>query len=344
MRLTLFLCTALFIVGCEESVEVRKNVETVFANAETNPVKSADDSADDPAIWIHPQSPEESLILGTDKKNGLAIYNLEGKEVQFIDRGRLNNVDLRQNILLGDGKATLAVATNRSEKSLDIFKISAEGQVSFVQAQPVDLSDPYGTCMYLDQSGSAHVFANSKDGEYQHWQLTDGESIAPKFIGKFKLDLQPEGCVVNDATATLYFGEEEKGLWKMPADTTGFDERTLIDDVSSGNLVADVEGMDIYYGTDGKNILVVSSQGDYSYALYDISDNSYLGSFRIADNGDKTIDGAEETDGLAVTSSHLGVNYSAGLLVVQDGFNRLPKENQNFKLVSWEQIEKIITP
>jgi len=27
------------------------------------------------------------------------------------------------------------------------------------------------------------------------------------------------------------------------------------------------------------------------------------------------------------------------LLVVQDGFNRLPKANQNFKLVSWEQVD-----
>lgn len=344
MRLTLFFCTAFFIVGCEDSVQVRENAKTVFANGETTPVKSADDAADDPAIWVHPQSPEGSLILGTDKKNGLAVYNLEGVEVQFIERGRLNNVDLRQNIFLKDGATTLAVATNRSEKSLDIFEINGEGQVTFLRAQPVDLTDPYGTCMYLDKSGAAHVLANSKDGEYQHWQLTNGESIAPKFIGKFKLDLQPEGCVVNDATATLYFGEEEKGLWQMPADTTGFGERKLIDDVSSGNLVADVEGMDIYYGADGKNILVVSSQGDYSYALYDISDNSYLGSFRIADNANKTIDGAEETDGLAVTSSYLGANYSSGLLVVQDGFNRLPKENQNFKLVSWEQIEKIITP
>ena len=34
--------------------------------------------------------------------------------------------------------------------------------------------------------------------------------------------------------------------------------------------------------------------------------------------------------------------YPDGLLVVQDGFNTLPADNQNFKLVSWEQVMQAI--
>src|SRR5690242_4294670 len=34
-------------------------------------------------------------------------------------------------------------------------------------------------------------------------------------------------------------------------------------------LVADVEGLDVYYGRDGKGFLIVSSQGNFSYALFD---------------------------------------------------------------------------
>ena len=59
---------------------------------------------------------------------------------------------------------------------------------------------------------------------------------------------------------------------------------------------------------------------------------------RIADSPTAEIDGAEETDGLAVTSVNLGEGFEQGLLVVQDGFNRRPDETQNFKLVPWAAV------
>jgi 3-phytase len=56
-------------------------------------------------------------------------------------------------------------------------------------------------------------------------------------------------------------------------------------------------------------------------------------------NSAKNIDGASETDGLAVTSIPLNKDYPQGLLVVQDGRNLLPNEKQNFKYVSWHEIQ-----
>src|SRR5881394_3281225 len=38
------------------------------AHAQTAPVPHEGDAADDPAVWIHPQEPSLSLILGTDKQ------------------------------------------------------------------------------------------------------------------------------------------------------------------------------------------------------------------------------------------------------------------------------------
>ena len=66
--------------------------------------------------------------------------------------------------------------------------------------------------------------------------------------------------------------------------------------------------------------------------------NRNQGSFRIADTEDGSIDGVQETDGLAVTSVRLNALFPQGMLVVQDGYNDLPTENQNFKLVSWQAI------
>jgi len=149
----------------------------------------------------------------------------------------------------------------------------------------------------------------------------------------------PEGCAVHDETQTLYLGEEEYGIWMMPADGNRADEMVLLEANSKGHLTADVEGMDVYQGNSGELYLVVSSQGDNSYAVYDLNDNNaYKGSFRIADTEDGSIDGVQETDGLAVTSVRLNALFPQGMLVVQDGYNDLPTENQNFKLVSWQAI------
>jgi hypothetical protein len=54
--------------------------------------------------------------------------------------------------------------------------------------------------------------------------------------------------------------------------------------------------------------------------------------FVVADRSDGSVDGAQETDGLAVTSTSLGPNFPQGLIVVQDGFNTLPRGMQNFKI------------
>src|SRR5262249_45148308 len=40
--------------------------------------------ADDPAVWVHPMDPAQSLVIGTLKNAGLIVYNLQGQAVQPI--------------------------------------------------------------------------------------------------------------------------------------------------------------------------------------------------------------------------------------------------------------------
>src|SRR5688572_32641390 len=40
--------------------------------------------ADDPAIWVHPERPHDSLIIGTLKDAGLVVYDLRGKVLQYL--------------------------------------------------------------------------------------------------------------------------------------------------------------------------------------------------------------------------------------------------------------------
>jgi hypothetical protein len=72
----------------------------VAATAETDPVPHGGD-ADDPAIWLHPDDPAKSTIIGTDKLGGIAVYDLAGAQILFLADGDLNNVDLRDGFPLG---------------------------------------------------------------------------------------------------------------------------------------------------------------------------------------------------------------------------------------------------
>src|SRR5690242_11645788 len=63
---------------------------------ETEPLRY---DVDDPAIWVNPQDPAQSLIVATVKRprphGGLAVYTLDGKLVEMepgLDRP--NNVDI----------------------------------------------------------------------------------------------------------------------------------------------------------------------------------------------------------------------------------------------------------
>ena len=107
-------------------------------------------------------------------------------------------------------------------------------------------------------------------------------------------------------------------------------------------LVDDIEGLALYQ-TDDRNWLVVSSQGDNSYVILE-ADSPYavVGKFRIGMNPEAGVDGASETDGLEVTSANLGGVYQKGMLVVQDGRNRLPDAPQNYKIVAWKDIEAML--
>ncbi|MCY4278486.1 MAG: phytase [Gammaproteobacteria bacterium] len=327
-----------FVASCAQPADYPR----VAATVETAPVASKRDAADDPAVWVNVADPRSSLILATDKRRGLAVYDLAGAERQFIERGRLNNVDLRRDVRLGGVETTLAAATNRTTQSFDVFEVSDEGHVTFRIEQPIEMDDPYGICMMRDERGNASVFVNDKNGDYQEWRLTHAGELAPVLMASFALSSQPEGCVVDDRTGLLYAGEESRGVWVMPADASRADEMTLIDSVGEGPLVADVEGMSVYSGDAGRSFLVVSSQGDDSFAVYHIEDaHRYLGSFRVTDHPELPIDGVQETDGLDITAHALGDQFPQGMLVVQDGDNRLPPDNQNFKLIDWREVAAI---
>lgn len=108
-----------------------------------------------------------------------------------------------------------------------------------------------------------------------------------------------------------------------------------------------MEGLTNYYGANGSGYLLVSSQGDNTFAVFDRKgSNPYLGSFTVGDR--KDMDQTNESDGADVLNVNLGPSFPRGLLVMQDGANdsqvlvddygELENVSTNFKFAPWQNV------
>jgi len=309
----------LLMSGCGEALDL----PTLTASLETVPVASEDDAADDSVVVALESG---VLLLGTNKRKGLEVYDASGELVQQLDRGRLNNVDA---IFDGSTDMYLVAASNRTNSTVDVFSVSdAEAEVSFAKEFSVPLTDAYGLCVSSDS-----IFVGDKEGLVIQYSWSGLEQ------DRYQFDTQTEGCVVDEQDGQLFVGEEGRGIWRVDLASA---ERTLfaaIDGNASG-LVADVEGLDLYQSGDAR-YLVASSQGDHTFIVYDLDTSAQLTKFRVGPS--EQIDGVSETDGIAIHEGAMP-GFPNGALIVQDGVNDDDgvSMNQNFKWIDWQQIQALL--
>ena len=319
-----------------------RSLPIVMPRMQTAPVAQMGDAADDPAIWVNPKDASKSRILGSNKKQGLLVYDLDGRQTQFLASGRLNNVDVRQDLRFEGQRVDLALATQRDEQAMVLYTIDAGGELAEAARLPTGLGDIYGTCLYRTPEGGLDAFVNDKDGRYEHWQITrSGGKYGAKLARQFRVATQPEGCVADDRSGLLFVGEEDKALWVTSAKADQPATLEMVMPVGEW-LHDDIEGMGIYHG-DKRSYLVVSSQGNSSYVVFDAAPPFKVrGAFRVGMDPVAGIDGASETDGLEVSSANFGGPYTRGMLVVHDGFKRMPEGAQNYKAVAWDDVAKAL--
>jgi 3-phytase len=317
----------------------------VQATVETDPVQSSGDAADDPVIWRHPTDGAQSTIIGTDKKRGLMVYDLDGRLLQELADGKLVNVDLRHDFPLGGSPTAIVTAGNRSDNSLAVYAIDpSTRRLRNVAARRLSVDiGVYGSCMYRSAvSGAYYVFITSKTGEVGQWRLleTSHGTVDAERVRGFDVGSQIEACVADDELGFLYIGEERVGIWKYAAEPTGGDGRIAVDSTGpTGFLTPDVEGLTIFLGVAGTGYLIASSQGRDAFNVYRREGrNEYLATFAIEEgNG---IDRVTHSDGIDVLNASLGPRFPHGLFVAQDQQN--DGGRQNFKLVPWPAIEAVI--
>ena len=356
--------------------------------------------SDDPAIWVHPSAPAKSLVIATQKDGGLVVFDLKGQVRQVIAPEtyggfRYNNVDLIYDFDLGKERADIAVVSDRENDTLAVYRIDPRRLVLEDITAPgmptsifrVDDGDhtAYGLATYTSPiDGKSYAFVTQAGGNLvAQLQLLPqiGGRVAARVVRLLRLpvptgdpeDSQAEGMVVDRELGVLFVAmEEEVGIVKFSAEPSGGDGFELVASVDEDYLKPDIEGLTIYYGADQTGYLLVSSQGDSTFAVLDrVAPHAYLGSFVIGDNrlgraagqeGDvrvddqarrkaprpALIDQVNESDGADVINVPLGRAFPYGLLVVQDGANdpqvvvqddeELENISTNFKLVPWEEV------
>jgi 3-phytase len=341
----------ILLAGCaatEQEVPVAVRIAnatpavSVTARGETTPVGTPNaDAADDPAIWRNAADPSQSLIVGTDKKAGLYVYGLDGRTRDFLDAGRVNNVDLKDGVVIGGTPGILVAASDRNDIAkarVALFRLDpATAKLTALGTVDGGAGEAYGICLGRDEAGLS-AFMVLKDGTI-HQLLIDASGAAPigRIVRTMKLGTQSEGCAVDDRTHILYVAEEDVGLWRFDARATGSTAPTQIAAADGKNLVADAEGVAIAPTGEKDGYVLVSSQGDNAYVVYRLDDDSYVGRFRVVDG---TVGGSEETDGIELMLGDFGPAYPGGLFIAHDGHNAAAA--QNFKLVAWDDIAKAL--
>lgn len=325
----------------------------VPVSGETQAVDDDGDAADDTAFWRHPEDASQSLIIATNKQGGLMAYNLQGEELQYLNEGEPNNVDIRYVTTAEGTSIALAGASNRADNTIAFYQIDAGdmpitvfpvvGDSAHADVPEIasELNEVYGFCMYQNDDAT-YAFVNGKSGQVEQWRLEVADtSLEATLVRTFSVPSQPEGCVADDEAGMLYLGEENVGIWRFEAAEDASNEGELIEEISAGRMVADVEGLTIFAdGTD--KYLIASSQGNNSYAVYDLNNTmNFVGSFALIGDDSKGLDGSSDTDGIDVIAGDFGADYPAGIFIAQDWYNinaDYEVENQNFKLASWQAI------
>ena len=340
----LIILTALLLGGCaatEVPVAVRiANADpavSVAARGETSPVGTeAQDAADDPAIWRNPADPAASLIVGTDKKAGLYVYGLNGTTRSFIDAGRVNNVDLKADVMVGESRQIVVVASDRNnlaDAKFALFTLDPlAGALRSLGTVPAGPGEAYGTCL-ATLDGALHGFMVAKDGTISQYRFDLTGRPNATLVRTMKLATQSEGCAVEEGRKRLYVAEEGRGLWRFDLAADAATPPVLVAPADGKRLVEDVEGVAVASDGRGGGFLVVSSQGDNAYAVWSLGDERWLGRFRIHAG---RLGGTEETDGIELQLGDFGANYPGGLFIAQDGMNA--PSAQNFKLVAWADV------
>lgn len=303
---------------------------------------------DDPAIWINPADPAQSLIIGTDKDQdgGLYVFDLQGKlqrDKTVTGLKRPDNVDVEYGLMLAGRPTDIAVTTERFTHKLRIYSLPDMQPVDnggievFVGEKGENMRDLMGIALYKSKAGKIYAVVGRKagptDGTYL-WQYLledDGKgrvkaSLVRKF-GKYSGLKEIEAIAVDDQLGYIYYSDEGQGVRKYYADPEKGNEELAL--FATTGFTEDHEGISIYQLTDSTGYILVSDQGANSFHIFPREGTD--GQPHAHPLLRKVTVSANHSDGSEVVSVPLNAQFKNGLFVAMS-------DDKTFHLYRWEDI------
>lgn len=350
----LFLSLCALMFACtNKQTEENKTTTDSLNRAETiiSPVIVTDTvqkDSDDPAVWVNPKDPSQSLIIGTDKDadGALYVFDLQGKvQENKVVRGlkRPNNVDIEYGLTLKGVATDIAVTTERLTHKLRIF--------SLPDMQPVDnggievfenetsegFRDLMGIALYKDKNGDIYAIVGRKTGPttggylWQYLLKDDGTghvkaSLVRKF-GTYSGKKEIESIMVDDDLGYVYYSDEGVGVRQYYADPTkGNQELSLF---ATTGFTEDHEGISLYKLSATEGYILVSDQGANKFHIFSREgtkqnpfEHKLLKVVKVK---------ANQSDGSETISLPLNNTFKHGLFIAMS-------DNRTFHLYRWEDI------
>ncbi|NIG57493.1 phytase [Chitinophaga sp. Cy-1792] len=333
------------VAGCATAAntDTAKVIKPVIIS---EPVKI---DSDDPAIWINPNDPAKSLIVGTDKAEdgALYVYDLKGKiQGDLVRRGikRPNNVDIAYGLVLNGKPTDYCVATERITHKLRFFSLPDmkpldNGGIPVFEGEDESkqFRDLMGIAVYTAPDGKQYAVVGRKSGPttggylWQYLLQDDGQgnikaTLVRKF-GKYSGKKEIEAIAVDNELGYIYYSDEQVGVRQYYADPAKGDEELAL--FAKTGFKEDHEGISIFKTAPGKGYILVSDQGANQFQI-----------FRREGTADKPYQhelvkvvkvAASHSDGSEVVNMPLDSTFKHGLFVVMS-------DDKTFHYYRWEDI------
>ena len=319
-NLSYLLVLTIVMISCRQSrlPKITPDVITEFTLNDT----------DDPAIWVNPKNPAESIVFGTDKKTNGAIYafDLNGKIIQdktIRDIQRPNNVDIEYGFQLNDSTVTdILVFTEREKQQIRMFSVpdmkplDGGGFKVFEDEELEENRLPMGVSLYKSpKDATVYAIVGRKTGPadgylYQYALNADSLGVSSNYVrkfGKFSGVKEIEAIAVDDDNGFVYFSDEGVCIKKYHAEPSMGNEE--ISCFGGEYFDEDIEGIAIASYADGHGYLIVSNQQKGEFNIFDRETNAYINAVNLS---------TTETDGCEAVTVPLNDTFKNGLFVAMN--------------------------
>jgi 3-phytase len=316
---------AVFVVYTNQTLLTNVFAQTSFTPTVAYQASGSSDQ-DDMTIWVHPTSPGDSLLIGSDKaSNRVFVYDIDGgAALQTVtDVGQPGNIDIRYNINLNGQNVDIVGFNDRGGSIIRLFRVdpSTRTLVRVDNGQIRTVSPNYGFALYKSPvSGKLYGFVSQDNGRaIEQYELTpSGAQIGGTRVRNWTTGAgsQTEGMVADDEKRLIYTTQEGQGVYKQGAEPGDSAPGPIVLPAGQNGLNADLEGTTLYKTGNGNGYLIVSAQGSSSFIVFDrnagsTGQHAHRGSFKVANTS--------STDGIDVINSNLGGSYPQGGFFAHSG-------------------------